>query len=67
MAALTLDWSTAISIRYTAAENPMAVLFAVLLTGLWLGTVRLVVLSPWYFPAILAGAAGGTWLGLTWP
>ena len=66
VAACALDWATALAIRYTAAREPKAILYAVLLTGLWWVTVRAVVKQPSYLIPLLAAAAVGTWVGITW-
>ena len=65
-AACLLDWATALAIRYTADRDPKAVVYAVLLTGLWWVTVRAVVKQPSYLIPLLAAAAVGTWVGITW-
>ena len=65
-AAFALDWATALAIRYTAARDPQAVFWAVLLTGLWWVTVRAAVRHPSYLLPLLAAAATGTWAGITW-
>ena len=64
--ACLLDWATALAIRYTAAREPEAILYAVLLTGLWWVTVRAAVRQPSYLIPLMCAAAVGTWAGITW-
>lgn len=64
--AMLLDWTTALAIRYTAARDPLAVAWAVLLTGLWWITVRAAVRQPSYLVVLLAAAGVGTWVGIQW-
>lgn len=65
--AMALDWVTALAIRYTAAESPMAVVFAVLLTGIWWFAVRAAIKGYGHLVMLLAGAAAGTFLGVSFP
>ena len=66
LAAGLLDWCTALAIRHTAARDPLAVVWAVLLTGLWWVTVRAIVTRPGYLVPLLLAAGVGTWVGITW-
>ena len=66
VAGCLLDWTTALAIRYTAARDPKAIGYAVLLTLLWWVTVRAAVRQPSYLIPLMCAAAVGTWAGITW-
>ena len=66
LAAGLLDWATAMAIRTTAERDTLAVVYAVLLTGLWWVTVRAAVRKPSYLLPLMAAAAVGTWVGIRW-